>query len=89
MTRCWLLFSVLAALPVTGCFDPPADVKPDADLRDATPIDAEPDAAPACTASTTTCSNDHYVDCGADGTAWSISMARPTRSPVVRPTVRA
>ena len=51
MTRCWLLFSVLAALPVTGCFDPPADVKPDADLRDATPIDAEPDAAPACTAS--------------------------------------
>ncbi|MCB9563003.1 MAG: hypothetical protein H6708_21570 [Kofleriaceae bacterium] len=54
-----------------GCFDPPADVP-----FDAAPPDAEVDAPIICTASTTTCENNRYIECDERGSV-SLQLTCP------------
>jgi hypothetical protein len=58
-----------AALAAACSLPPPADVDYDADLRDATPVDAAVDAAPVCVPDSIVCDEGTglYVDCDSEG----------------------
>lgn len=67
-TRC--LMTLGAAALAAGCsLPPPADVDHDADLRDATQVDAAVDAAPVCVPDSIVCDEGTglYVDCDSEG----------------------